>query len=531
MSKTGNVPKAYTPTWQAGADQSYQGLVQNALPWATALPGQVIPGLNNAAQNVANNPYYPGAQSGANDVSAMASGSVAPAMFDNAQMLNNRGRDMMASGGLYSDPVFSGANAAYGRGSVLSDRAADMIMPALGDAFQMAPVNYASGMNKANKLWNETQMAIPGLTGGMDRAHQMLDNGFDPQGALYDREFQKMQDQQNAINAMYGVSSSPYGAGVAGDQARNFNIDWQNNQLGRQLSALQGFGNYQSGVTGNLTSLLGTGAQGYTGLSNAATGQYNDLMNSGTGRANTLMNSSSAMMNQGVDNQRQGYATGFDIVNGANRGATDLMGAASNHAADGLNTLYTSTQLPSQTYLNNQQAQIAALQALAAGGNTALGPTSDIAALLSNYMRLGQGATALNQQASQIKSQNQAGFMQGLGSLVGQSGMFNSLAGGSGGGFMDMLGSIIGPLVGMSPEAAAALTASMGPVVSDRRAKEGLVLLHRRPDGAGVYSYRYKGEDEQRIGVIAQEIRKTRPDVVSRMPNGYLAVDYGKLAA
>lgn len=91
--------------------------------------------------------------------------------------------------------------------------------------------------------------AIPGATaidqgslaGGANlqgAAGNVLNTAFDPQNALYDRMFQQQQDQTNVTNAMYGVQSSPYGAGVADQANRNFNIDWQNQQLGRQIAGL-----------------------------------------------------------------------------------------------------------------------------------------------------------------------------------------------------------------------------------------------------------------------------------------------------
>ena len=39
-------------------------------------------------------------------------------------------------------------------------------------------------------------------------------------------DYQRQMDQQNAINSQYGISGTPYGAGVAGQTASNFNL-WQ----------------------------------------------------------------------------------------------------------------------------------------------------------------------------------------------------------------------------------------------------------------------------------------------------------------
>ena len=62
---------------------------------------------------------------------------------------------------------------------------------------------------------------------------------FDPQNALYNRTAQQTQDQTRAGLEARGVDSSPFGAGVEGQTMSNFNIDWQNNLLNREATAVQ----------------------------------------------------------------------------------------------------------------------------------------------------------------------------------------------------------------------------------------------------------------------------------------------------
>jgi hypothetical protein len=71
---------------------------------------------------------------------------------------------------------------------------------------------------------------------------QVLNTAFDPQQALYNRTQQQITDQSNAINSMYGLSSSPAGAGLTQKALSDFNIDWQNQQLKRQLEGVSGAG-------------------------------------------------------------------------------------------------------------------------------------------------------------------------------------------------------------------------------------------------------------------------------------------------
>ncbi len=103
----------------------------------------------------------------------------------------------------------------------------------------------------------QTAKDVAGFSQGLiPYAQQIGQMGFDPQNALYDRTLQQVQDQQRAGQAARGISMSPYGAGLEGDATRNFNIDWQNQQLKRAsdaASAMEGLGssafNLGSGAT------------------------------------------------------------------------------------------------------------------------------------------------------------------------------------------------------------------------------------------------------------------------------------------
>ena len=64
-------------------------------------------------------------------------------------------------------------------------------------------------------------------------------------------------------------------------------------------------------------------------------------------------------------------------------------------------------------------------------------------------------------------------------------------------------------------------------ITSDRRAKKDIKPAGRLM-GHKLYSYTYKGDDKPQIGVMAQEVEKTRPDAV-REVGGLKQVNYGKL--
>jgi hypothetical protein len=63
---------------------------------------------------------------------------------------------------------------------------------------------------------------------------------------------------------------------------------------------------------------------------------------------------------------------------------------------------------------------------------------------------------------------------------------------------------------------------------SDERLKENIEKVGKL-DGHSLYRYNYKGHDKEHIGVMAQEVEKKRPDVVSKTAGGVRVVDYGAL--
>lgn len=64
-------------------------------------------------------------------------------------------------------------------------------------------------------------------------------------------------------------------------------------------------------------------------------------------------------------------------------------------------------------------------------------------------------------------------------------------------------------------------------IMSDRRLKSNIVRIGTHPLGIGIYEFDIFGRRER--GVMAQEVAAVKPSAVARMPNGYLAVNYGDL--
>lgn len=67
--------------------------------------------------------------------------------------------------------------------------------------------------------------------------------------------------------------------------------------------------------------------------------------------------------------------------------------------------------------------------------------------------------------------------------------------------------------------------------LSDRRLKTDVRRIGRTDSGLPLYLFRFKGHPELHVGVMAQEVRETRPDLVRQAPEGWLMVNYEGLAS
>jgi hypothetical protein len=167
--------------------------------------------------------------------------------------------------------VFGGAS---GPGSATGDSSLASLLAALAGGYGL--------MQGQRGVPQEVQ---PLLNAG----NQTYQTSRDPQGELYSRTAQQVQDQSRAATSARGVGMSPYSAGVENDAMRNFNIDWQNKQLGREVAgvtAMTGATNAAVGAAGfgadqnrgNVNALL-SGVSGLQGAYNTPGSWLNTLFN------------------------------------------------------------------------------------------------------------------------------------------------------------------------------------------------------------------------------------------------------------
>src|SRR5882672_8980037 len=139
--------------------------------------------------------------------------------------------------------------------------------------------------------------------------------------------------------------------------------------------------------------------------------------------------------------------------------------------------------------------------------NTAYGqPLSNISGLesLTNPIAaLGGQSTG---QSTQDTTQSKSLLSNILGGISGAAGLSGALGGSAG------ISSILG---------------SLGPLLafSDERVKEDIEPVGETHDGQQLYSYRYIGDSEPRVGLLAQEVEKRDPSAVVDI-GGVKAVDY-----
>jgi hypothetical protein len=240
---------------------------------AAGIGGSLVSGLMSPGTSGGGNSYYTPTGLGAADTSWQ---NLLNQQLDTQQNIQwqNPGLYQALQGGMYAQNQYS---------------------PAYQSAADTAGAGYG---NLASTLNQQSQNAYGTQQSLLNAGQQAYQTSLDPQNALYNRTVQQLQDQTGATNSMYGLGSSAAGAGVANQALSNFNIDWQNQQLQRQLSGLQGYG--QAAQAAGQYGQYGTGlaeaapgyqlqagqvpyqtAQGIAGVPGQLIGNYNSQLEQG----------------------------------------------------------------------------------------------------------------------------------------------------------------------------------------------------------------------------------------------------------
>jgi hypothetical protein len=90
------------------------------------------------------------------------------------------------------------------------------------------------GFPEGSSPWKTGDFAAYGAPG------KIIEAAFDPQHALHDRTLNQLRSQTDTQLAETGLANTPYGAAVMGNALSNFNIDWQNQLLNREITGAEG---------------------------------------------------------------------------------------------------------------------------------------------------------------------------------------------------------------------------------------------------------------------------------------------------
>jgi hypothetical protein len=184
-----------------------------------------------------------------------------------------------------------------GQGSGASQGASGAINPQLMQAFsqmisQIPQIQqqYGGLAGQAAGGAGQLQNQAGTLAGA---GNTLWNTASDPQSALYQQGLQQTNDQTNAATSQRGIGMGAQAAGIQNQADQNYNIAWQNQQLGRQAQGLSGLESAYQGagqdLTGGLTmgslapGFLTTGAQLPFGAANAYSGAQSgsNLLDSG----------------------------------------------------------------------------------------------------------------------------------------------------------------------------------------------------------------------------------------------------------
>jgi hypothetical protein len=139
----------------------------------------------------------------------------------------------------------------------------------------------------------------------------------------------------------------------------------------------------------------------------------------------------------------------------------------------------------------------------------------------SGLLNSGSTAQALQTKGAQLNNSFYNNYLQQLSGLSGIGQNAGQIVEGAGSGQLKTTPSVAGTV--------ASLAGSAASLFSDRRLKRNIELVHREPDGLGVYLCRYVWSRTRRLMVMADEVAKLRPWALGPRRAGYATVNYGAL--
>lgn len=473
----GGQPYYYQPTWQGGADTSLQGYFQNYQnPYMTQTPAGVTPSQYATGlldQSMAN-PYANNYMTQAGSAGARYGNAADYATQAGQGLYANSGQGLSMLSGLagaagggnpYLNPMVQGAmqggQSLQGVGYRALDNASSLSPMATGYANALS--SFATGgASNLNDLAASTTSGIlpygqniasslPGMASsyaqpGNAAAGSILNTAFDPQGSLYNQQFQQNQEQTRASLAARGLNSSGVGLGIENQSNRDFNTNWQNQQLGRQT---QGLSAYNANAQSGYGMQAGAAGQGLSSLISASTGTFDPYVtayNSGMSGLNTGATTGYGLMSSAANQAQQLGAAGAQNIaqggampyNAQQQGISDQVGLLSNigqaqgyygnlgvagggQLGLGANSALQAGATPYNAYTGIQNNYSGALNNYLGAAQYGQGWNQNQMGDLMQYMGMGPSAAQAAQNGGAGAYQNYSNAMGGLGNMGGMA--------------------------------------------------------------------------------------------------------------
>lgn len=305
----------------------------------------------------------------------------------------------------------------------------------------------------------------------------------------------------------------------------------QTSAIANLRNTLTGMPNFAGTMQGGADKLLGTNFNPQIGtMNNAYEGLVNNL--NPVARGDYLNPMSQPGMSNWMDTLSNDITKRVKgVYAGAGRdpsGAGSFAGSLGRGLTEGMAPV-----IASQANVLRQNQMDAAKTMYGAGQSTASGTAGLEGSAMDRWMQgmgiYGQLPGMATQQGSGLLNlaNTEAGMpWQGLERLLNPAmgfGALGSQSTGTGTTTRTQPQSLMSNILGGTTAAATLLPL----MFSDENLKEDITQVGLLNDGQPVFSYKYRGDPKPRIGLIAQEVEKVRPDAVVDV-GGWKAVDYGK---
>lgn len=340
--------------------------------------------------------------------------------------------------------------------------------------------------------------------------------------------------RSDAYDKAFGYSSQ--------DAGRRQEADTTNASLAAQRAIAQAQQQQQANAANAAmqaeTSRFNTGETNAQSALRAQLGQQAATTNAGAANSNAQLlaqlTQQAGTANANAENEAAATQAGFDQrTQEANQGAQNTAAA-------------TQAGFDQRTQEANQGAEISALQRALEGAGLLgqLGTAQDASTRANTGLLADLGGQQRDIQQEQLQApislmQTQAGMLGGLplNMFGGQTSTGTNTSNVAGNDTTTQQGTVLSDGttttvknpsllqgIGQGAESAAALMA----LFSDRRLKRNIKFLEKRGD-LNWYSYNYVWGGPRQEGVMADEVKKIKPEAVLRHDSGFLMVNYGSI--